>query len=209
MSGDVSITGSLRLKGSGNYGNVLNFGDSDYVHLSEPTDDSLEIKANSVNFVVSGDITKNNAKLAMASHTHSASDITSGTLSSSRMPTVPVSKGGTGATTASSALSNLGAFPVSGGTINGAVNINGALDVKSNTMHLGSGNSGAKLNFGDSDFVHFYENTDDNLEIKAKNINFVVTGSVTQNGSKLGGGDFTITSSVPSSLSSGQVAFIY
>lgn len=35
-------------------------------------------------------------------HTHSASDITSGTLSSSRLPTVPVSKGGTGLTTITS-----------------------------------------------------------------------------------------------------------
>ena len=38
----------------------------------------------------------------------SASDITSGTLSSDRLPTVPVTKGGTGATTAAGALTNLG-----------------------------------------------------------------------------------------------------
>ena len=38
----------------------------------------------------------------------SASDITSGTLSSDRLPTVPVAKGGTGATTAAGALTNLG-----------------------------------------------------------------------------------------------------
>lgn len=42
------------------------------------------------------------------SHRHSASHITSGTLSSDRLPTVPITKGGTGATTASGALSNLG-----------------------------------------------------------------------------------------------------
>lgn len=40
-----TITGNLRLKGSGNYGNKLNFGDSEYVYLHEPTDDSLEIYA--------------------------------------------------------------------------------------------------------------------------------------------------------------------
>lgn len=39
---------------------------------------------------------------ANVSHTHSASDITSGTLSSSRIPTVPVPKGGTGLTTLTS-----------------------------------------------------------------------------------------------------------
>ncbi len=48
-----TITGNLRLKGSGNYGNILNFGDSDYVHISEPTDDHLEIKGSYINFVTS------------------------------------------------------------------------------------------------------------------------------------------------------------
>lgn len=45
---------------------------------------------------------------AASSHNHAASNITSGTLSSDRLPTVPVSKGGTGATTAAAALTNLG-----------------------------------------------------------------------------------------------------
>lgn len=45
---------------------------------------------------------------AAASHTHAASDIASGTLSSDRLPTVPIAKGGTGATTAAAALTNLG-----------------------------------------------------------------------------------------------------
>lgn len=48
-----TITGNLLLKGSGNYGNKLNFGDGDLVHISEPTDDCLEIKAKKVNFVLS------------------------------------------------------------------------------------------------------------------------------------------------------------
>lgn len=43
-----------------------------------------------------------------AIHTHTMSDITDGTLSSDRLPTVPISKGGTGATTAEAALANLG-----------------------------------------------------------------------------------------------------
>lgn len=45
---------------------------------------------------------------AALSHNHSASNITSGTLSSDRLSTVPISKGGTGATTAAGALTNLG-----------------------------------------------------------------------------------------------------
>ncbi len=46
-----TVTGNLRLKGSGNYGNKLNFGDSDYVHISEPEDDCMEVKAKKINFV--------------------------------------------------------------------------------------------------------------------------------------------------------------
>lgn len=45
---------------------------------------------------------------ADGTHKHSASDINSGTLASDRLPTVPVAKGGTGATTAAGALTNLG-----------------------------------------------------------------------------------------------------
>ena len=41
-------------------------------------------------------------------HKHSASDINSGTLSSDRLPTVPLTKGGTGATSASAARTALG-----------------------------------------------------------------------------------------------------
>ena len=46
---------------------------------------------------------------AAATHKHAAGDINSGTLDSARLPTVPVSKGGTGATTAAVARTNLGA----------------------------------------------------------------------------------------------------
>lgn len=45
---------------------------------------------------------------SLSGHKHSAADMTSGTLSSDRLPTVPISKGGTGATTAAAALTNLG-----------------------------------------------------------------------------------------------------
>lgn len=49
-----TITGNLLLKqASSNYGNKINFGDGDLVHISEPKDDELEIKAKKVNFVLS------------------------------------------------------------------------------------------------------------------------------------------------------------
>ncbi len=65
-----TVTGNLRLKGSGNYGNKLNFGDSDYVHISEPTDDHLEIQATYINFVTNtqnvGHFTLNGKNIALA-----------------------------------------------------------------------------------------------------------------------------------------------
>lgn len=48
-----TLTGNLTLKGSGNFGTQINLGDGDYVHIAEPTDDCLEIKAKKINFVVS------------------------------------------------------------------------------------------------------------------------------------------------------------
>lgn len=45
IEGDVHITGNLRLKGDGNYGNKLYFGDSSYAFISEDTDDALTIDA--------------------------------------------------------------------------------------------------------------------------------------------------------------------
>lgn len=48
-----TLTGDLRIKGPNNYGTKINLGDGDYVHISEPTDDCLEIKAKKINFVVS------------------------------------------------------------------------------------------------------------------------------------------------------------
>lgn len=48
---------------------------------------------------------------AASSHTHAASAITSGTLSADRLPTVPIAKGGTGATSASAARTALGITP--------------------------------------------------------------------------------------------------
>lgn len=54
-------------------------------------------------------ITPDKIGAADVEHTHSASDVNSGTLGTDRLPTVPVTKGGTGATTAAAARTNLGA----------------------------------------------------------------------------------------------------
>lgn len=48
FDGDVDITGNLRLKGSGNYGNKLRLGDGDYCYISEPTDDCMTIHAKKI-----------------------------------------------------------------------------------------------------------------------------------------------------------------
>ena len=106
-------------------------------------------------------------------HKHSAADITSGIL--------PMDKGGTGAAAASAALSNLGGFPKTGGTISGDTTIQGNLRLQNKSL-----NYNTKINFGDADYVYIREYTDNNMEIKANNVNFVVSGNVTQNNKKIG-----------------------
>lgn len=49
-----------------------------------------------------------NIGAAKVGHKHNASDINSGTLSSDRLPTIPITKGGTGAADSSKARENLG-----------------------------------------------------------------------------------------------------
>lgn len=48
IGGDCLINGNLRLKGSGNYGNSLYFGDGSYAMISESSDDTLVIKATNI-----------------------------------------------------------------------------------------------------------------------------------------------------------------
>lgn len=69
-----------------------------------------------------------------------------------------------------------GYMPLTGGTFTGNV-----------TIKKGTSNYGGKLNFGDGDYVHLYEKSDDKLEIKAKSIDLVCT-NLTQNGQPIEGG---------------------
>ena len=63
---------------------------------------------------------------AASSHNHSASNITSDTLSSDRLPTIPINKGGTGATDAATAVTNLGAMSAANPTGTGSFSLNRA-----------------------------------------------------------------------------------
>lgn len=77
----------------------------------EALETTLNGKADSEHTHAISDVTDLQSTLdgkANSSHNHSAANITSGTLSSDRLPTVPITKGGTGATTAAGALTNLG-----------------------------------------------------------------------------------------------------
>lgn len=80
---------------------------------------------------------------------------------------IAIANGGTGATTASDALTNLGAFSSSGGTIAG--------DVKLKTS---SSNYGCALTFGDGTNVQLKEPTNNLLEINAYKINLAMTSGI-------------------------------
>jgi hypothetical protein len=68
--GDMEITGNLRLKGSGNYGNTLFFGDGSYAYISEPTDDALTIKASTIN--LNGNVLVNGSSIGSSSGSSNA-----------------------------------------------------------------------------------------------------------------------------------------
>ena len=78
---------------------------------------------------------------APASHTHGASSITSGTFSSSRLPTVPVSKGGTGKTSlgAGNFLIGNGTSSVDEKTLDEVIALIGAADAIHASQHATDG----------------------------------------------------------------------
>jgi len=49
FNGDAQVKGDLRLKGDGNFGNYLRFGDGSYCYIAELTDDEMTIKADAIN----------------------------------------------------------------------------------------------------------------------------------------------------------------
>lgn len=52
--GEFNVPGDLRLKGDGNYGNTIRFGDGDYCYITEASDDVMTIKATRINLVANG-----------------------------------------------------------------------------------------------------------------------------------------------------------
>lgn len=67
LEGDVYITGNLRMKGDGNYGNTIYFGDSSYAYITELTDDDITIKATDIN--LQGNVSINGMTMASTTWT--------------------------------------------------------------------------------------------------------------------------------------------
>lgn len=63
----VRMMSDLRLKGNGNYGNTIRFGDGDYCYITEATDDVLTIKATNIN--LAGNVKINGNAVNIASGT--------------------------------------------------------------------------------------------------------------------------------------------
>lgn len=204
-----TLTGNLTLK-SGNYGLKINLGDGDYVHLYENEDDCLEIKAKKINFVTSdttsSGFTRNGSSIgggvtSFNGRTGAVSPA-SGDYTAAMVSAVPTSRTVNGKSLSSNislTASDIGALSSSGGTISGNLTIKG------------SGNYGTKINLGDGDYVHIAEPTDDNMEIKAKTINFVTSNTppLQLNGSALiscGTSDLTSGSST---LAAGSLYGVY
>jgi len=81
---------------------------SDYIRRTWKDGDV--ITADGLNNLETGVTEAKQAAGQTPAHEHSAEDISSGTLASTRLPVVPIEKGGTGAATAAAALANLGAM---------------------------------------------------------------------------------------------------
>ena len=67
INGDLTIVGNLRMKGSGNYGNTIYFGDSSYAYITETTDDDITIKATDIN--LQGNVYVNGSAIGGSSST--------------------------------------------------------------------------------------------------------------------------------------------
>lgn len=81
-----------------------------YTRTSQPSDSDVFIIDSTTGSAGTRTVLWSSIKalFAAAKHSHAASDITSGTLAVDRLPTIPLSKGGTGATSAATARTALG-----------------------------------------------------------------------------------------------------
>lgn len=114
-SGDTALT--VKAAASSGSGSYIGFRNASkmigYIGVNGNEQPSFYDGANSVGSTILHSnnyttyCTPANIGAAASSHNHSATNITSGTLSSDRLPTVPISKGGTGATSVSGAVTNL------------------------------------------------------------------------------------------------------
>lgn len=67
---------------------------------------------------------------------------------------------------------NIGALPLAGGTVSGALTVTGDATLKGNVRIQKNGsNYGSIINIGDGDYIRISEETDDVLTVKAKQIN--------------------------------------
>lgn len=125
-SGSVTATGNLVTSGSVNFssqGNIawnngtvqqkISINDStdttDNTFLFQESNDSGSTFNNLMTITGNGTVTATKFSGSGASLTAlNATQLTSGTVNADRLPTVPITKGGTGATTAAAALTNLG-----------------------------------------------------------------------------------------------------
>ncbi len=65
LEGDQQITGDLRLKGDGNYGNYLRFGDGSYCYIAELEDDIMTIRAAAIQLNAVGGVVVNGFQLPL------------------------------------------------------------------------------------------------------------------------------------------------
>jgi len=155
---------ALRIEGSGGLGQygTLNFGDGDYVHISEINDDELEIKAVDLRILINSD-------------DGDADDVL-------------ISDGTNAywgpATGSADADWNIGSFVV----YNLTDNVGIGLSTPSHKLHIygdndalqldgtGGANEGAIINFGDLDIVHISEPFDDELELKSQDLRLLISG---------------------------------
>lgn len=119
----------------------------------------------------------------------------SGNLTASQIPNLDASKINSG-TLGTSRIPNLSASKITSGVFGGN---KGEEYVFPGNLRVGGtgSNSDAYIRIGDGDYVHFHEDSDDNLTIKAKRINFLTTSTpgLTNNGNAIGGGNSAQTGS--------------